>query len=282
MAYADQEESIQDGAPYFLYEFNTSTAVYRYTDYPDTITVLSQEWEPFPIKHTEVKQSNELSKNGITITIPITGAFANLFIGWSPDEIVTLTLRRGHFGSTDTLVYWKGRLASHNLKNQEIELKLESIFTSLRRAGIRARFQRNCRHVLYGPGCNLDKSSFALEGTLSGITGLVLTIQEASGESSGWFNGGIVELPDGSYRMIMDHTGNNITISRASRHIIDNFGNTGYGYNYGGFYGGYPVILYPGCDRTILTCKNKFNNLLNQGGFKWIPSKNPMGGSSIV
>jgi uncharacterized phage protein (TIGR02218 family) len=282
MAYADQENSIQDGAPYFLYEFTVGSDSYRFSDYPEDITWNSLLWSSFSIKHTEVKQSNELSKNAMTVTIPLSGDFADIFKGWSPDQMISFTLRRGHFGASDTLVYWKGRIASHNLKKQTVELKCESIFTSMRRPGIRARYQRNCRHPLYGRGCNLDKSDFALAGAVTSVSGLTLTISAASGESDGWFDGGIAEFADGSYRLILSHVGNQIVINRSSRYIVNGAASSGYGNNYGLYYGGIGVILYPGCDRTLTTCLNKFNNLDNNGGYKWIPSKNPMGGSSIV
>lgn len=282
MAYNDKEVSVAEGAPYYLYEFNTAGTVYRYSDLPSALTWNSVDWEPFPISHTEIKQSNDMSKNGITVTIPILGEFANMFVGWSPDHVVTLTIRRGHFGASDALVYWKGRVGSHNLKDQTIELKCESIFTSLRRPGVRARFQRTCRHAVYSRGCGLDKADFAVNGQLVAVDGLVLTVPEAATKANGWFMGGIIEFPDGSFRMVVGHAGSQITISRASRFAIEGFAASGYGRSYGQYYGGFSVILYPGCNRTIEQCKNKFNNLDNQGGFKWIPAKNPMGGSAIV
>jgi phage-related protein len=282
MAYNDQENSIQDGAPYFLYEFNTTLATYRFTDYPENIDWNGETWYSFPIKHTEVKQSNELSKNSMTVTIPISGDFAALFLGWSPDALISYTLRRGHFGSADTLVYWKGRVSAHNLKDETIELKCESIFTSMRRAGIRARFQRNCRHALYASGCNVNKDLFAITGFIGSVAtdGKTLTILSAATQVDSWFTGGILELQDGTFRYIINHSSDTIVINRPIRLISE--GDWGYGKNYGGYYGGLSVILYPGCDRTLATCKNKFNNLLNNGSFKWIPQKNPMGGSSIV
>jgi len=39
------------------------------------------------------------------------------------------------------------------------------------------------------------------------------------------------------------------------------------------------VTLYPGCSHTIADCRDKFNNLVNFGGFPWIPSKNPFNNS---
>lgn len=285
MPYNDQEISIEGGAPYFLYEFNSNEVIYRYTDYPETITYDTNDYSAFPIKHSQIKQSNEMSKNNVSITIPIQGDFASQFVGWSPDHIISVTIRRGHFGATDTLVYWKGRIASHTIKEENIELKCESIFTSLRRAGARARFQRSCRHAVYSGGCTLDKASFATTGQVSAMNVLVITVPEASAQADGYFTAGAIEFADSSFRLILSHIGDQITLNRASRYLSDNFGSGGYGLTYGLAYGGHAahgVILYPGCDRTLATCKDKFNNILNQGGFKWIPAKNPMGGSSIV
>ena len=41
------------------------------------------------------------------------------------------------------------------------------------------------------------------------------------------------------------------------------------------------IYLYPGCDRTLATCTAKFGNSANFGGFPFIPTKNPFGGSPI-
>lgn len=280
MSYNDREISIQGGTPFFLYVFSVGSTVYRFVDLPDDITFDSEDWIHTPIKHGEVGQSSELSKNSMTVEMPLGNEFSNLFIGWSPENVVSFTLLRGHLGETDYLVYWKGRVVSHKLKDQILEFKCESIFTSLRRSGVRARFVRTCRHSLYGRGCNLNKDDFIVEGLMESYSGLTITVPAAATKTDGWFNGGILEFPDGSYRAILTHVGDQITINRASRYILDN--SSGWGKNWGNLWGGMNLKLYPGCDKTLSTCKDKFNNLLNNGSFKWIPSKNPMGGSSIA
>lgn len=272
MTYAIQELSIQDGAPYFLYEFNSPTFTYRYTDNPTNLTWNSQTWNSFPIKHSEAKQSNELSKNSMQITIPKEGDLGSKYVGWSPDEVVTFTLYRGQHGSTDTRVNWKGRVAGHKLKQAWVELNCESIFTSMRRSGVRARYQRMCRHALYQPGCNVVKEDFALVGAvMASMSGLNITIADAALQASGWYTGGAILFSDGSYRMIVAHSGTTITIDRSSRILDDTIAS-----------GTEVATLYPGCDRTLATCKNKYHNLVNNGAFQAIPGKNPMGGSSIL
>jgi len=283
MAYSDKEKSISGGSPYFLYEFNTNNSkVYYFAAHSESIFWDNKEWKPLPIKHGEVKQSTDMSKNSTSITIPLNTEFSQLFKGWTPENVVTVNIRRGHFGEPDTLIYWKGRVSSSKLKDFLLELQVESIFTSLRSSGVRARFQRNCRHSLYAKGCNVDKQEFVVNGKLESVNGLQLTIPEASSKADGWFDNGIITFPDGTLRMVLLHIGSIITIGREARYVADNFSEAGYGLSYGMLYGGIPVKLYPGCNKTISTCKNKFNNLDNQGGFKWIPSKNPMAGSSII
>ena len=75
-------------------------------------------------------------------------------------------------------------------------------------------------------------------------------------------------------------TGNVLSLSRPIETLAEV--SDGYGNNYGGFYGSSTVTLYPGCTKSRAVCKNKFDNLNNYGGFPWIPTKNPFGGSSIV
>jgi len=272
MGYFDFEWSIQLGRPFFLYEFTVDSTVYRFTNQAKNITYNGNEYLSTAIKHSEVKQSSEISKNSITITMPIELDFVNLFKGLPTDGVITVTVFRLHNADPDTeaQVYWKGRKASHSFEEQTIEIKCESVFTSLRKTGVRSRYQRTCRHSLYGTMCKVNKADYAVAGTISAVSGYQLTISEASALTDGWFNGGFLVLPDGSMRAITSHLGSTIEINRASRYLKENIAS-----------GNIAVTLYPGCDRTLSTCKNKFNNVLNNGGFKWIPDTSPYGSSII-
>lgn len=45
---------------------------------------------------------------------------------------------------------------------------------------------------------------------------------------------------------------------------------------------GKQVEVYPGCDHTLATCRDKFGNHINFGGFPWIPGRNPFTSSSTI
>ena len=76
----------------------------------------------------------------------------------------------------------------------------------------------------------------------------------------------MLEFPDGTVRMVTSHTGSAVEISGPYRYAA----------------AGQTVTLYPGCDKRRSTCLDKFDNLLNQGGFAWIPSRGIMNGTSIT
>lgn len=285
MTYAAYEDSVHAGSAIFLFEFTQNAQTWRYTARAANITALGHTWEAAPVEVSGLEQTNELNKNTVSLTFPVDHPFAALFLAYSQESVTSVTIRRGHHGDPDGefAVHWKGRVASSDATGNKIKLDCESIFTSLRRPGLRARYQRTCRHVLYGSGCGIDKAAHATEAPAGSVNGTVLTCAAAAAQADGWYTGGMVGTPDGGLRFVLRHVGASLLLSRpVSPAVAHDIANSGYGMNYGNLYGGVPVTLYPGCDHSRATCISKFNNRPNYGGFDDIPSKNPMGGSSIV
>jgi uncharacterized phage protein (TIGR02218 family) len=231
----------------------------------------SETYTETAMSRNGIEQKNEISKASIEVKIPIDHELAlNLLTSYS-EEVMTITIFTKIDGDVETS--WKGRLASIKPGEAEFAMNFESVFTSLRRPGLRARFQRSCRHALYGRGCTLDYNDFASVATISAIVGNTLTVPEALLQTDGYFIGGMVGAGDGALSYVINHVGDQLTLQRINYSILTEFALTGVGT---------AITLYPGCNRLRATCITKFNNLANYGGFDWIPEKNPMGGSSIV
>lgn len=231
----------------------------------------NEEYLPISINRSGTEIKNDLAKADLTITLPLDNDMADRWMKDNGELLVGLTIfQKNKAGVTN--VIWKGRLASTIPGMSNIQLKFESIFTSLRRPGLRARYQRSCRHTLYGRGCNLDPEDFAVTSAVTAATGRVLVCTAAASQPAGYYIGGMLRSPDGVLSFIVDHLGSAITIQRLSYSLQQ------------AIIGGFPfnVTLYPGCDHTRAACINKFNNKLNYGGYDFIPVKNPTGGSSIV
>jgi hypothetical protein len=200
MTYALLESSVAEGRPYYLYQFVEGEQVWRFTSRAtawistgsggDTIT-----WEPAAVAHGDVVQTSEIERGRLELTWPLSHPFARRFLAPLGNAPVTLTIFRGHEQVLgETVAHWKGRVVGAEAEGQRILLQAESIFSTLRRAGVRAKDQRLCRHALYGRGCALDIALYWLTGTVTGISANAVTIPEAAAEPGGWSCGGVLRF----------------------------------------------------------------------------------------
>ena len=262
MTYATSEASTQDGNPVYKFLFVTGSDTYRYTSASYFISDSEGTWTPAPITASNIQQSGEISKNGIKISLPRTNTLAQLFLGKVPEQIMSVTIYRAHDPSdfSAAQVYWRGRVASAQASGDTVDIECEDIFTSMRRPGNRARYQKGCRHALYSSACGVDPASFAFSATITAASGFTLTVTLGSPEPPSLV-GGIVKLSDGTQRYVTGQSGSTLE-------LLNPFDNLTIG-------GGLAVTVYPGCEHNSSDCLNKFSNLDNFGGFEFIPSKNP-------
>lgn len=251
-----------------LYKFVEGSNVWTYTSGDATENYLGEDFTPLAIGRSETESKNEISKSNIEISVSIDSVLGQRYMNTVVDANVTLTIWSKQ--DADYLVAWKGRLASVKPNDATVKLIFESIFTSMRRPGIRRRFQISCGHVLYGRGCKLNKDDFDTAGTATAIdtTGTVVTVGAASSQPDGWYTGGMLRAPDGTLRFIVNHVGSSLTLIRQIESLTIAMAG-----------GSQSVVIYPGCDRSRETCNSKFNNLPNNGAFPFIPTRNPFGTS---
>lgn len=288
MTYASIESSPAEGRPYFLYQFVEGDQVWRFTSRAedwisassggDTIT-----WDRAAVAHGNVVQTSEIERGRLELTWPLSHPFARRFLAPMGNTPVTLTIFRGHEQVLgETVAHWKGRVVGAEVEGQRIILNCESVFSTLRRAGVRAKYQRLCRHALYGRGCGLDIALSWLTGTVTATAngGSMVTIPEAASEPNGWYRGGVLRF-GAQLGFITGHTAAAITLSRPMPELAAALTMPEFDPDTGD---PLPVLadIAPGCDLRATTCAAKFGNLLNFGGFPEIPGRNPFGGGSIV
>ncbi|WP_323034930.1 phage BR0599 family protein [Pararhodobacter sp.] len=286
MTYASIETSPAEGRPYFLYQFVEGAQIWRFTSRIDawasagsggeTIT-----WEPAAVAHGDVVQTSEIERGRLELTWPLSHPFARRFLSPMGNTPVTLTIFRGHEQVLgETVAHWKGRVVGAEVEGPRILLTCESVFSTLRRAGVRAKYQRLCRHALYGRGCGLDIAEHWQTGTVTAVAANAITVPEAAEQPDGWFRGGVLRF-GAQLGFITGHAGAVLLLSRpmpdlaaavAAPELDPETGDP------------VPVLvdIAPGCDLRAATCADKFSNLLNFGGFPEIPASNPFGGGSIV
>lgn len=260
-----------------LYRIVVGSTVWRLTSAAKTQTHTTgpggavENYDPAAIGRGGVQTRSEMSKASVEVRLDLSHALATDLLSRWAEQPTTLTIYSKRTLATD--VVWKGRLANIVPGDASVTLTFESIYTSMRRPGLRARFQKTCRHALYGRGCKVDPADFETPGTLASITGRTVVVAAAATKPDGYFSGGMIAAPDGTLSYVSEHVANALVLGRVSSALRIAFAATGVAT---------AVKLYPGCDHSYATCRDKFDNDDNYGGFDYIPTKNPMGGSSIV
>jgi hypothetical protein len=266
MSYGLIETATAEGRPYFLYLFAEGAHLWRFTSrasaWVSPAGAIAEEtedliWAASAVSHGSILQSSDPRRVDLSVSFPLSDPFARRYLGPRGRAVTTLTIFRGHEQVPGEVVaHWKGRIVSARVAGRVITLRCESLFTSLRRDGIRARYQRLCRHALYAGGCRL--------------------VPATAGYPAGWFRGGVLRHA-GLMGFITGHSGAAITLAGRLPELeaaIDASFATGPV--------SVPIELAPGCDLRRETCQGKFGNLLNYGGFPDIPGRNPFGGGSIL
>jgi hypothetical protein len=277
MTLAVYEESQSFGQPVQLFKFTYGTEAgeyYSYTDHTEELTVDGVTYLPVPMDRDGIDSNGTLDRTAIKISTDVGTDLAEIFRVYPPSSVVSLVIRQGHVGDSDDgfLVIWSGRVVAALREKGELALTGEPISTSLRRPGLRANYQYGCRHVLYGPKCQADKASKTLGTTVSAISGAAVTLP------SGWngafdpskFLGGLFEwtAPGGSTnrRTILRVTGNVLSLSGIPTDLAVSDA----------------ASVVVGCNHKAYAeddgdCLPLHNNILNFGGCRWIPLKNPVG-----
>jgi uncharacterized phage protein (TIGR02218 family) len=269
MTYTAYETSVSDGQPVELYEFLNGATYYRYTSADGDVTYGGNTYTAVPIARGAVEATSETARLALEITCARTVGVLDLFALMPPAEIVAVTLRRLHAGDGEAITLWMGRILNVTLNNESAGIHCESVYTSLKRVGLRRLYQKGCPHVVYGAGCALDRNTFKAVKTVSSVAGTVITLGSMGAFADGYFAGGYLEWESvtGYFerRAIRSQVGAVVTLS----------------FPLPGLAASASVNLYPGCDHTLVTCNTKFSNRLNYGGMPYFPSKNPFDGTII-
>lgn len=268
MTYADREVSAYDGQPIELFTFLRSGVVWRYTSSDEDIVAETFTYTAIPMERSKIEQTQEAARSTLEIRISKTSEFVQQYIAYPPTAVVTLTVKRYHVGLAEYITIWIGRVTNVSFTETQATIRCEPIQTTMRRPILRLVYQPNCPHVLYGSACAANRSAFTLNATLSGVSGNVLTSSAFGSFATGYFAGGYITYNDGvsqETRFITSSASANITLNLPFNSIPADA----------------DVTVYPGCDHTLVTCNDKFGNVLNYGGQPFYPGQNPFGGNPI-
>jgi uncharacterized phage protein (TIGR02218 family) len=263
----DAYESRRDsGAPVELYEFTLEGSTWRYTSADADQSWGGETFEAVPLGRSEIDESAEINRQNLQITVTVDHPVADLYRMAPPAGMVLLRIRRMHRGDSEAeaVIIWMGRVLNCEWSGREAILAAEPLYTSIRAPGLRRMYSRLCPHVLYGTACRANPDAFGSAATVTSVAGLAVQVSGAHSGTAGYWAGGLLAWVDG-----LGHT------RRVAIESHSGSGQIRLIAPLPGLAAGAAVTLWPGCDHTLTSCREKFDNRENFGGFKWIPGVNP-------
>lgn len=141
----------------------------------------------------------------------------------------------------------------------EFEIKAEPL-TARYASDAVMKFSKTCRATLGDNKCKVDLEKLAARYEISKIRDRSIFLGEVK-QKTGYFTGGVAELFDQENKIatfsIISQVENIITLNKKvdssliTPHLI--------------------LKMYPGCDRKLISCCKKFNNVLNFRGEPFVP-----------
>lgn len=265
--YATLESGVEGSRPLEIYKIDLDGTSYYYTSDESQVTVGGIDYAPIAIGRSAIRVGGDSAGQRVTITMPSDTPPASLYRSSVPGrkaKVWVWRLQRDESPAFDTVaLQFKGRILSVGYPNDGFiaDLNCLSDEVALNRNIPRITFMSSCNHVLYDSGCGVDPSAFDVIGTVSAESGSVITLPGASSQPDGFYTGGYCRPVSGvaDFRLIIDHTGNDLTLLLPFSATVL----------------GAQVQAFAGCDHTITgDCATKFDNVIEFGGFAFVPNRN--------
>ncbi|MGM0939090.1 MAG: phage BR0599 family protein [Pseudomonadota bacterium] len=258
------EYSTANGLPVSLYAFMRNDAKgFYYTNADQPITLDGKTWLPLAISDNGVRTGEG---GDLEVTVPSVSEVAQLFRGVPPSSPLKVMIHRWHVEdeSGEFRTVWLGTIKEVKRQStDQTKLITTSVGSTFSRSGLRLTYGRACPYALYDHHCRVNPLTFMLPSVpIVSLDGASITVAFTNSFVDGYFSGGYIEWDDNGYterRGLRAHKGNQLALFGGTDRLDV----------------GMKVNLFPGCDRTIKTCNDKFNNTLNYGGQPHMPGKSP-------
>lgn len=123
-------------------------------------------------------------------------------------------------------------------------------------------YQASCLNTLYDGACALNKASYAVSGSV--VSGSSASMFSTSlGAATGYYNLGMLKFTSGANEGVSRTIKTWVNGTTGTLSFIEPFPNPPQA--------GDTFTIYPGCNKTKVTCQSKFSNLANFRGMPFIP-----------
>ena len=251
-------------------------SVLRLTDAEENVTHSTGTYEARKFTRSEIIKSGEISDNETTLTFSKLDEFAKSRMLKTKEPRYWVEIRQS---AADMNPFWRGKMTLVRPTRNTISITFAALLGALRIYGLPVNYQRTCRHSLYDGLCKVDRAALdSMNRPLYSRAVHVLQIDRASQivevsdarpsaqrSSEDWplthLQFGTIEQGGNIYRisavsgsmLYLSHT-----VGLKKRDTTATPPETG------------EATVYRGCDKEFPTCRDRFDNLNNFGGFPYL------------
>ncbi|OTU00120.1 hypothetical protein CAT67_11350 [Acinetobacter baumannii] len=258
-----------------LYTITTIQGIeYRFTNYDFDLTVGGKVFSSQgPIISREgISLSLGIEVDNLSITIgtnestkfgevPVAQAFHNGVLDGARFKLerIFMDAQTPTDTSAGTLVLFEGRIVEPEFDRYEIKASVVSDVDGLKLQMPRNLYQPGCLNTLFDSACGLRSADFAVNTTIGANSTPNRILCDLS-QPQGWFTQGVVEFLEGvnigiKRTVRLHETGSLLlTLPLLEMPAI-----------------GEAIRVYPGCDKRLETCTNRFNNRARFRGSPYVP-----------
>lgn len=154
---------------------------------------------------------------------------------------------------------FEGRIIEPDLDRNSIQASVASDLDELNLQMPRNLYQPSCSNTLFDGACGLLRESFMIQTTIEAGSTTARILCQVN-QPQGWFTQGVIEFLDGGNaglkRTIRIHESGTLLLTLPLLETP---------------LAGQRIIVYPGCDKRLETCQNRFNNFSRFRGAPYIP-----------
>ncbi len=258
-----------------LYTITTIQGIeYCYTSYDVNLTVQGKEFRADgPIISREgISASLGIEVDNLSITIetnesnkfgevPVAQAFHNGILDGARFKLerIFMDINTPTDTSAGTLVLFEGRIVEPELNRYEINASVVSDVDNLKLQMPRNLYTPGCLNTLFDGACGLLSADFAVNTTIGTNSTPSRILCELS-QPQGWFTQGVVEFLEGVNigikRTVRLHESGVLLLTLPLLDMPEI---------------GEAIRVYPGCDKRLDTCTNRFNNRARFRGAPFVP-----------
>ena len=248
----------------FLYLIDSGEQKYFYTNASRDILYDDNLYLAVPIRHDTLENdAEEVTKGKCDITVSNQTDYVQRLLQQYDAYLTNLKIMRYYLATGDVETEFAGTLSTMEFSVKDAKLSFVNIIYDTQRGAMRLIYQRQCPFALYGEQCKASRYDHAHYYDKTLWTRLDDYRLQCDADLPDHIEGGIIQMPNAAcfFIRLTDYSERIITVSRpVYQSYLDADGS---------------VAIFEGCDRTIQTCRERFYNDDNYGGFTLLPLENP-------